>query len=324
MNEFDFIHSYLQHQRNDQQLILGIGDDAAIIRPRIGFDLHFSSDMLLAGKHFFTDVAPADLAHKILAVNLSDMAAMGATPRWALLSMALPELNDKWLQPFCHSLFTMADHFGVTLIGGDTTRGNWVFNITIIGETQQGKGLKRNAAQIGDDIWVSGQLGLAAAALNIHEKKVILPEPVKQICEQKLLRPEPRIALGQQLLSVAHAAQDISDGLAQDLGHILAASKVGAQINVNEVPTLPALSQWAKHSIKNQELLLNWMMAGGDDYELLFTAAPTQRTTILAIGKQTDISLKRIGIITDDQQLSLHDCDNNHIILEQKGFDHFS
>jgi thiamine-monophosphate kinase len=320
VTEFDFIRLYLQCQQQDSELVLGIGDDAAIIRPRNGYDLHFSTDMLVGGTHFFPDVAPADLAHKVLAVNLSDMAAMGARPRWALLSVALPELNKDWLTAFCDALFTLAARFGVTLIGGDTTKGNWVFNVNIIGETPYQQALRRDAAQAGDDIWVSGLLGLAAAALDRHWNKVTLPATVFAQCEERRLRPEPRVALGQELLSLAHAAQDISDGLAQDIGHILKASKVGAEINADLIPTLKALAQQPGLTVAQ---LRHWLLAGGDDYELVFTAAPAQREAIIAAAERTHTPVTRIGVITKGTQLHLHDHAGNVIQLQQQGFDHF-
>lgn len=323
MNEFDFIRHYLQRQQKDEQLILGIGDDAAIIRPQAGFDLHISSDMLLAGKHFFADVLPADLAHKILAVNLSDMAAMGAKPRWILLSAALPYLDANWLQPFCDAFFDMAKRFGVTLIGGDTTQGDWAFNITIIGETKTGQGLKRSGAKIGDDIWVSGQLGLAAAALSVCQHQLQLPPAIMTVCEQKLLRPEPRVMLGQRLLDIAHAAQDISDGLAQDIGHILNASQVGACLQVDQIPTLPALQQWAQVSEANEQQLQQWILAGGDDYELVFTAPASSRQTILTLGQSLSVAVTRIGQITASPSLTLVDKQQQAVTLVRSGFDHF-
>jgi thiamine-monophosphate kinase len=319
VNEFDFIHQYLYRQQQDEQLILGIGDDAAIVRPRSGYDLYFSTDMLVGGTHFFPDVAPADLAHKVLAVNLSDMAAMGAKPRWALLSVALPELNKDWLEAFCNSLFALAARFGVTLIGGDTTKGNWVFNVNIIGETPCRQSLRRDAAEAGDDIWVSGLLGLAAAALDVHWNKVTLPAAIFAQCEERRLRPQPRVALGQELLSLAHAAQDISDGLAQDIGHILQASKVGAEINADLIPTLTTLKQQALPLAQ----LRQWLLAGGDDYELVFTASPVQRAAIMAAAERTGTPVTRIGVITAGAQLHLHDHAGNVIQLQQQGFDHF-
>lgn len=320
MNEFDFIRQYLIRQQQNEQLVLGIGDDAAIIRPRSGYDLHFSTDMLVGGTHFFPDVAPADLAYKVLAVNLSDMAAMGATPRWMLLSVALPELNTDWLTVFCDALFALAARFGVTLIGGDTTKGNWVFNVTIVGETPWQQALRRDAAQVGDDIWVSGLLGLAAAALDVHWHNASLPASVFEQCEQRRLCPEPRVALGQELLSLVNAAQDISDGLAQDIGHILKASGVGAAINVDLIPTLDALKQSPTVTLPQ---LRSWLLAGGDDYELVFTAAPMQREAIMVAAQKTATPVTRIGLISAGHQLQLHNQAGDVIQLHKQGFDHF-
>ena len=316
MNEFDFIAQYLKQQHHDADVVLGIGDDAAIVRPRMGFDWCMSSDMLLAGRHFFADVDAADLAYKALAVNLSDMAAMGAIPRWVLLSVALPSLQSEWLRAFCDTLFAVCADYGLTLIGGDTTKGKLAINVTIMGELPQGQALRRDAAQVGDDVWVSGQLGLAAAALQHLQGKCVLPAHCFTVCEQALLRPTPRVALGQALLPFAHAAQDVSDGLAQDLGHIAQASAVGAVIEADKLPTLPALRaclpQWA-------ELALT----GGDDYELVFTAAPQQRANIVAIGQKLNVPVQCIGSITQQTGVRILDKQGLPLSLTQLGFDHF-
>ncbi|UOO82443.1 thiamine-phosphate kinase [Uruburuella testudinis] len=318
MTEFDFIRRYLMRQQSDKDVLLGIGDDAAIVRPRTGFDLCFSSDMLLAGRHFFADVAPADLAHKVLAVNISDMAAMGAQPRWALLSAALPKLDEAWLQAFCDGLFGLAGQFGITLIGGDTTKGDYVFNITIAGELPQGQALRRDAAEAGDDIWVSGRIGLAAAALNHHWQTLVLPEAVHTLCEPARLRPMPRVALGQALLTVAHAAQDISDGLAQDIGHILKASGVGAEIFADRLPTLPIL-----RTLLPQARLYDYLLAGGDDYELVFTAPEQQRDAVLAAGRAADTPVTRIGRVFAGEGLRILEANGKEMQLTHLGFDHF-
>ena len=317
MNEFDFITQYLNRQYHDDDVILGIGDDAAIIRPRIGFDLCVSSDMLLVERHFFANVTPHDLANKVLAVNLSDMAAMGAIPRWVVLSVALPELQTTWLKAFCDALFTLCTQYGVTLIGGDTTKGALTFNVTIMGEVPQGQALRRSAAQVGDDVWVSGKIGLAAAALQHIQGLLVLPPQVFSICEAALLRPIPRVALGQALLPLAHAAQDISDGLAQDLGHILQASRVGAVINVDRLPTLSALQMVLPQ--KWQELALS----GGDDYELVFTAATYHRAQIQQASQNLDVPVSRIGYITANKSLHMIDSNGSPFILNKQGFDHF-
>ena len=317
MKEFDFIRRYLQTD-GDRDVVLGIGDDAAIIRPREGFDLCFSADMLLRDRHFFADVEPEDLAWKVLAVNISDMAAMGAIPRWVLLSAALPQLDDVWLERFCSSFFDLARKFGITLIGGDTIKGDMVFNVTIIGELPKGRALKRNAAAVGDDVWVSGHIGMAAAALNCRLKQCVLPDDVFAACEQKLLRPEPRVELGLALLPVAHAAQDVSDGLAQDIGHILTASGVGAEIFADKLPSLSVLkdilprSQW-----------LSYTLAGGDDYELVFTASESCRESVLAAAERCGVPVTRIGKINRECRLKILDSDGRELKLHSSGFDHF-
>lgn len=316
MKEFDFIKQYLyQQSTQDPQVVLGIGDDAAIVRPDANYDIHISSDMLIGGRHFFTDVSATDLAHRVLAVNLSDMAAMGATPKWALLSVALPELNEDWVKAFCDSLFALAASHQVQLIGGDTTRGDWAFNVTIMGQTPKGFGLRRDAAQVGDDVWVSGRLGLACAALHDHWQEVFLPADVFKECEAARLRPQARVALGQKLLTLAHAAQDVSDGFAQDLGHILTASNVGAVVNVDALPTLNALKQF--------EQWQQWVCAGGDDYELVFTASPEQRQTILKAGHDCGVAVTPVGKIVAQTGLQLQDASLQAVQLAHKGFDHF-
>lgn len=318
MNEFDFIRNYLMRQPRDAGVVLGIGDDAAVLRPRAGFDLHVSKDMLLAGRHFFADVPPDALAHKVLAVNVSDMAAMGAAPRWVLLGAALPELNREWLGAFCDSLFAQAARFGVTLVGGDTTRGELCFSVTVIGEAPSGKALRRDAAQVGDDIWVSGCVGAAAAALQHCLGRLALPDDVFAACEQALLRPEPRVALGQALLGVANAAQDISDGLVQDLGHILRASGVGAELYADNVPVRQDLC-----ALLSDEWRYRCALAGGDDYELLFTAPENRRDAVLAAAAQSGVPVQRVGRI-GGQGLRIFDRHGKSVQLQAGGFDHFA
>ena len=271
--------------------------------------------MLLGGRHFFTDVQPADLAHKVLAVNLSDMAAMGATPKWATLSVALPQLDEAWIKAFCDSLFALADAHGLQLVGGDTTRGDWVFNVTIMGQTPQGLGLRRDAAQVGDDVWVSGRLGLACAALFDHWNEVHLDDDVFTMCEAARLRPQARVALGQALLTIAHAAQDVSDGFAQDLQHILTASHVGAVVNVDALPTLAEL--------KHYEQWQDWVCAGGDDYELVFTAPASAREAIVAAAASTGTAVSMVGKVVTETGLRLIDAAGEEVVLINTGFDHF-
>ena len=300
LTEFSFIRRHLaRSQPSDPDLLLGIGDDAAIIRPRAGFDLCFSSDMLLAGRHFFPHDPPEAIAHKILATNISDIAAMGGQPRWVLLSAALPELNEAWLQAFSGCLFAILRQYGITLIGGDTTRGNLAFNVAITGELPAGKALRRSGAQHGDDIWVSGQIGSAATALHHIWGNIKLPEHLFAPCEAARLRPTPRVALGQAILPLATAAQDISDGLAQDLGHILAASNAGAEIHAHAIPTLPELRQALPEHIVHELTL-----AGGDLPD-----------AFLGMG---------IGKINHSGSLKILNAQGNEIHLPRAGFDHFA
>lgn len=318
MKEFDFIRHYLQNKQTDNDVLLGIGDDAAIVRPREGFDLCFSSDMLLANRHFFPDVAPEDLACKILAVNLSDMAAMGAIPRWILLSVALPELNESWLRAFCDAFFRICQDNSITLIGGDTTQGEMVFNITIIGELPRGQSLRRSGAKIDDDIWVSGEIGTAAAALQHLLGKLKMPSEMVQNVLPALHCPIPRVALGQALLPIAHAAQDISDGIAQDLSHILQASNVGARIEFDKIPVYRALQ-----SLMPSETFEQLVLTGGDDYELIFTASPQMREMIENAGLETGVCVHRIGKITASNTLEIIRANGSLIHLTQQGYDHF-
>ncbi|SAY50255.1 thiamine-phosphate kinase [Neisseria weaveri] len=317
MKEFDFIRRYL-NTCQDKDVILGIGDDAAIVRPRSGYDLCFSSDMLLAGRHFFHGTDPADVAHKVLGVNISDMAAMGAVPRWILLSVALPDLDEEWIEAFTSSLFDVAGQHGVTLIGGDTTKGDWVFNVTIVGEVPTGKALRRDAAVVGDDIWISGRIGLAAAALQHELGNLILPDSVAVACRSALLHPTPRVALGLELLPFAHAAQDISDGLAQDLGHILKASGVGAELFVGQLPTLSGLKESLPTSVLHRCLL-----AGGDDYELVFTVAEQDRDKVLRAAELSKTPVARVGKVNDTGRLKIFNGQGKEIQLDSWGFDHF-
>lgn len=321
MNEFEFLQQFVFRQPERADVVLGVGDDAAVLRPKPGTDWCISTDMLVGGRHFFVDVAPEDLAHKVLAVNVSDMAAMGAKPAWAVLSAALPALEEHWLTRFFTRFSALAAEYGVALIGGDTTRGDWVFNLTIGGELPAGQALRRSGARVGDEVWVSGELGLAAAALQARlrqEHGFRLPETVLAACEECLLRPQPRVALGRALLPLAHAALDISDGLAQDVGHIARASGVGIEINVDAVPTLPALK-----TAVDEEVLLPLILGGGDDYELAFTAAPEHHDAIQALQSALDLPLHCIGTVVAGAGVRLKRGDGSDCFLEQHGYDHF-
>ncbi|WP_024302882.1 thiamine-phosphate kinase [Pseudogulbenkiania sp. MAI-1] len=316
MNEFELIQRHFTRPAGNA--VLGVGDDAAIVRPTPGHDLHVSVDMLVEGRHFFADVAPRALGHKTLAVNLSDMAAMGATPRWVVLSLALPQLDEHWASEFAAGFFGLAEAHGVSVIGGDTTRGPLTLSATIFGETLAGQALRRDAARVGDDIWVSGELGLAALAVRQRLRGDVDPPPdVLAQCRRKLDYPTPRVALGLQLLDLAHAAIDVSDGLMADLGHILERSGVAAEVWLEALPTLPWLAE-------NRLSFPGIIAAGGDDYELCFTAPTSARAELAALAEALDCPLTRVGRIVAGQGGRLLDADGQTVTLQRSGFDHFA
>lgn len=315
MNEFELIQRYFT--RHAANAVLGVGDDAAIVRPTAHHDLHISTDMLVQGQHFFPDVSPSALGHKTLAVNLSDMAAMGATPCWAVLSLALPKADKNWISEFSDGFFRLAEEHGLSVIGGDTTCGPLTLSVTIFGETPRGQALRRDAAQAGDDIWVSGALGLAALAIKqrLHHDFSI-PDDVMAECTQQLERPTPRVTLGRSLLGLAHSAIDISDGLMADLGHILARSNVGADVWLENIPTHPWL-------VKNRRDFAEIITAGGDDYELCFTAPHSARSKITKLSEELSCPLTRVGRIKTDKSTRLIDRFEQPVALSNKGYSHF-
>lgn len=316
-SEFDLIARFFTRPAPGARL--GVGDDAALLALSPGMALAVSTDMLVAGQHFFADADPYLLGRKALAVNLSDLAAMGALPRWATLALALPEANEAWLERFSAGLFDLAGDFLVDLVGGDTTKGPLTLSITILGEVAAGRALRRDGAQVGDDIWVSGALGGAALGLRHLQGLAALEAPEAAACLARLHDPEPRVALGRALLGVAHAAIDLSDGLLADLGHILERSRVGAEIGLAAVPAHPALaSQLADPAA------LRCLLAGGDDYELCFTAAPAQAEAVLAAGCQGGVAVTRIGRIQAAPGLVVLGVDGAPLTIEERGFDHFA
>ena len=298
---------------------LGVGDDAALVAITSGMELAISTDMLVAGTHFFPDTDPRKLGWKTLAVNLSDLAAMGSQPRWATLALSLPEINETWLKAFSEGFFSCANQFGVELIGGDTTRGPLNLSVTILGEVPKQQALRRDAAQAGDDIWISGTLGGAALGLAALQSKATLDEVELATCLAKLETPQPRVALGLALHGIANAAIDISDGLLADLGHVLERSHLGAEILFGSLPAHPAL---------NSKLHENWaqdcLLAGGDDYELCFTASPAHYELLMSIGAKLELALTCIGKTTQDGKLKLIDSDGAIMPHARKGYDHFA
>jgi len=350
-SEFDLIQQFFTRQDFSSQdfssqaafsssstgVVLGVGDDAALLKPAAGKLLAVSSDMLVAGRHFLADDDPYALGHKTLAVNLSDMAAMGATPRWATLALALPSADSDWLSAFSQGFFALADRFEVVLVGGDTTRGPLNLCVTIFGETllpPYGQALRRDQAQIDDEIWVSGALGGAALGLAHRLGEIQLNPTDAQRCLARLHRPEPRVALGLALAqlpdlqpltplpgsiptplgSSAVAAIDISDGLLADLGHILERSQVGADIELARIPT---------QALTEASLPLQCLLAGGDDYELCFTTAKHNAAAVRAAGEAAGVAVTRIGVISAQPGLRVRGPDGLPLSIHAKGFDHF-
>lgn len=314
--EFDLIRRYFQFPTRHTEL--GVGDDGALIRTTPGNETVVSTDMLVAGTHFFADTNAESLGWKALAVNISDMAAMGAQPRWAVLAMALPDIDERWVAEFAHGLFACAEAFGVDLVGGDTTRGPLTLCVTIFGEVPLGCALRRDGARPGDDIWISGHPGRAALGLAHLKGETTVREPWLEKCLAALYRPQPRVALGLALRGIASSALDVSDGLLGDLQHILERSQVGAQVDVALVPRSDLDA-----ACDNESVVERCVLGGGDDYELLFTAPVEKRGTIAALANDLPLVLTRIGCITDDAGLSVIRADGTAYHPDCLGYDHF-
>jgi len=309
-SEFALIDRYFR--RPTAHTVLGVGDDGALLRPTPGCELVVSTDMLVAGSHFLPNDDPADLGWKTLAVNVSDMAAMGAQPRWALLAAALPAATESWIEKFASGFFACATAFGIDVVGGDTTKGPRNFCVTICGEVPTGQALLRSGAQPGDAIWVSGTPGRAALGLAHQQGQVVLEEPQRSDCLAALYRPQPRVALGLALRGLATAAIDVSDGLLADLGHILEASNVAATLRL-AVPAEPSLSR-------------DCYLAGGDDYELIFTVPADRHEEVLTLGKTLELPLTCIGHVEAGTAgaLTVLDLAGAPIETARRGYDHFS
>ena len=322
MNEFELIGRYFRRPVRDPALVVGSGDDAAVVRPAPGCELALSVDMLVEGRHFLPATDAEALGHKTLAVNLSDLAAMGALPRWALLAGALPEVDEAWLAAFSRGFFALADRFDVALIGGDTTRGPRNLCVTIIGELPAGSALTRAGARPGEDIHVSGTLGDAALALAALQARAQLDAAALAAIRGRLERPEPRVPLGLALRGVASAAIDLSDGLTGDLQHILEASGVGAELRLDALPLSAALS--SRLAGGERALALQCALAGGDDYELCFTAPVAMRDAIATIARSLGLPLTRIGTITPRSALVVRDERGALLPVLPGAWDHFA
>ncbi len=296
---------------------LAVGDDAALIRPAAGMQLAVSTDMLVAGTHFFADTDPADLGWKTLAVNVSDLAAMGAVPRWVVLAASLPAADEAWIAAFAGGFFACCEAFDIDTIGGDTTRGPLNLCPTIFGEVPVGQAITRSGARPGDDLWISGQPGRAALGLAHLRGDIRLADAHRTDCLAALHRPQPRVALGLALRGLASAMLDVSDGLLGDLGHILETSRVGAVIDESALPLAPLTA-----ACGDPARAFRACTAGGDDYELLFTAPAARRGEVAALAGPLALPLHRIGSI-DRDGLQLRDRAGQLRNLAASGYDHF-
>ena len=328
MGEFDLITRFFK--RPTPRAALGVGDDCALLSPRPGTQLAISTDMLVEGRHFYPDVDPMLLGHKALAVNLSDLAACGATPLAFTLALSLPQADEAWLAPFSRGLLALADDHCCELIGGDTTRGPLNICITVFGEVPVVNGrstaLLRSGAQTGDDLYVSGTLGDARLALQARRGLLTLPADLLALAQARMDRPTPRLALGTALRGIATSAIDISDGLLGDLGHILKASGVGATVHsaiAIELIAMKAKNTWTTALI-DQKTALQSVLAGGDDYELAFTAPPALRAAVAAAAQRAATPVTRIGHINAEAGLRLVDGEGQAVPNSYASFDHFA
>ncbi len=317
ISEFELIARYFTRQGVQRQdVVLGIGDDCALLRVPDGVELAVTTDTMVCGVHFPENTDPEALGHKGLAVNLSDLAAMGAEPAWALLALTLPEADEAWLDAFTRGLRGMADRYNVQLVGGDTTRGPLSVTLQVLGFVPKGKSLRRDAAQSGDLIYVTGTLGDAGLGLRIVQGRTSVPAQEADYLVERLERPWPRVEAGLALRGVAHAAIDVSDGLIADLGHILDASAVGAVVQVERLPLSPAFRAMAGD---------DWDMAlsSGDDYELCFTVPPARKDSVEAVARDLGVPCTCIGVIDRQSGLRLVRDDGAAFVPAGHGYEHF-
>lgn len=317
MGEFDLIARYFK--RPATRSPLGVGDDCALLAPAAGMQLAVSSDMLVEGRHFLSTVDPARLGHKTLAVNLSDLAACGAKPLAFTLALALPGVDEHWLEGFSRGLLALADAHGCELVGGDTTRGPLNICITVFGEVPAGAALLRSGARAGDDIWVSGTPGEARLALEVFRGTIALQADAFDVARRRMEQPTPRVALGQALRGIATSAVDVSDGLIGDLGHILASSGVGATLDADAATALISVDT----GNLGEELRRTCALSGGDDYELVFTAPASARNAVGQAGMDSATRVTRIGRIEADAGLRIVDAAGAPVSQRFGSFDHF-
>jgi thiamine-monophosphate kinase len=326
MGEFELIDRFFRAPaaRGPRRAAVGIGDDCALLAPAPGMQLAISSDMLLEGRHFLSTVDAASLGHKALAVNLSDLGACGARPLAFTLALALPQVDPPWLQAFSEGLLALAAEHGCELVGGDTTRGPVAICITVFGEVPAGQALLRSGARAGDDIYVSGTLGDARLALEVFRGTVAADAALFAHARSRMDRPQPRVALGQALRGIATAAIDVSDGLAGDLGHVLRASGVGATLDAPAALSLLGAREHHRNELPDEGTQLAWVLAGGDDYELAFTAPPARRSDVEQAAAAGGTRVTRIGRVEAGSGLRVLDAEGRPLPASHGSFDHFA
>jgi len=318
VKEFQLIECYFSNRGPTRRDVkLGIGDDCALVQPAENKSIAISCDTLVENVHFFPDIPAAALGYKALAVNLSDLAAMGAEPAWMTLALTLPEVNEAWLSGFSEGLFEAADYYGIALIGGDTTRGPRAINITVHGQVPQGKALTRHGAKAGDWIYVTGTLGDSALGLDIIRGDQHARAEHKEFLINRHYRPTPRVLAGQSLRSLASSAIDLSDGFISDIGHILKASQVGAIVDVANIP----LSRAMKDTV-SEEHALGYALTGGEDYELLFTVPEAQKGALETALSHAGTKFVRVGQISAGTKLKLQ-LNGEPFTPPYHGFEHF-
>jgi thiamine-monophosphate kinase len=319
LGEFDLIQRYFS--RPAKRAVLGVGDDCALLAPTPGQQLALSGDLLVEGRHFLSTVPPPALGHKALAVNLSDLAACGAAPVAFTLMLALPRIDEVFLRGFADGLYALAEQHGIELVGGDTTAGPLTIGVTVIGEVPPGQALRRDAARVGDDLWVShtpgAGIGDARLALEVWRDQAQVDADAFAALRRAMEWPQPRVALGLALRGIAHAAIDLSDGLCGDLGHVLARSRVGAEIHFAALPRSRALT--AQPAPLQQRCLLG----GGDDYELLFSAPVSARAAVERAADCAGVAASRIGVVQAEAGLRVQWVDGRVTAQPTRGFDHF-
>lgn len=321
MGEFELIQTYFaQRALRRPEVVLGIGDDCALLAPRAGNEWAVTTDLLVEGIHFLPDVDPFALGHKALAVNLSDLAACGAEPVCFFLSISLPRADPAWLASFSCGLLALAEHYRCALAGGDTTRSlaGITIGITAMGQVATGAAVRRSGAQVGDDLWVSGSLGAATLGLALRRGQIELGPDDASAAIARLERPTPRVQLGRRLMGLATGAIDVSDGLIGDLGHVLASSSVGALVRWEAIPLGPGLEKL------DEPTQQRFALVGGDDYELLFSAPPSRRSAVEGVASAADVPVTRIGEIVAAPGLRLIDRHGQAMDSPGRAFDHFS